>query len=31
MAGIMELNAGNWENEVVYGSQPVLVEFWAPG
>jgi hypothetical protein len=28
---LLELNVGNWENEVVYGDQPVLVEFWAPG
>lgn len=31
MAGVTALTGDNWENEVVYGGQPVLVEFWAPG
>ena len=27
----LELNADNWQKEVVHGDQPVLVEFWGPG
>jgi thioredoxin 1 len=29
-ANVVELNAANWDQEVVQSSQPVLVDFWAP-
>ena len=28
---VVELDADNWQNEVVHSDQPVLVDFWAPG
>jgi thioredoxin-like negative regulator of GroEL len=28
---VLELTADNWDREVVYGDQPVLVDFWGPG
>jgi hypothetical protein len=31
MADIVPLTADNWDMEVVHGTMPVLVEFWAPG
>jgi thioredoxin-like negative regulator of GroEL len=30
-ANVLELNADNWQTEVVYSDKPVLVDFWAPG
>ena len=30
MADITELSSGNFEEEVLKSSQPVLVDFWAP-
>ncbi len=31
MAEVLELTSDNWDNEVVYGDRPVLVDFWGPG
>jgi thioredoxin-like negative regulator of GroEL len=30
-ANVIELNAGNWQQEVVASDKPVLVDFWGPG
>lgn len=30
MADVMEINDGNFEEEVLKSSSPVLVDFWAP-
>jgi hypothetical protein len=30
-ANVLELDAGNWQSEVVHSDKPVLVDFWAPG
>lgn len=31
MADVLELNGENWQKEVLYSDQPVLVDFWGPG
>jgi hypothetical protein len=28
---VLELTRDNWQKEVVFGDQPMVVEFWAPG
>jgi hypothetical protein len=30
-ANVLELNADNWQKEVVFGDKPALVDFWGPG
>ena len=30
-ANVLELTTDNWQNEVVYSDQPVVVDFWSPG
>jgi thioredoxin-like negative regulator of GroEL len=30
-ANVLELNAANWQQEVVASDKPVLVDFWGPG
>ena len=30
-AHVLELNAANWQQEVLASDKPVLVDFWGPG